>query len=574
MPMGTRHEPMNEYSEFGISTSTVSEPTANIQDADHERLLLVHVYAVNDDTDDDSYSCSVQSVSEGRYSEKSKAMIQKFKDVFPDDLPKQLPPKRSSDFKIQLKDGAKPVTRAPYRMSSVELAELKKQLDDLIAHGFIVPSKSPYGAPILFVRKKDGTTRMCMDYRALNDQTVKNSYPLPRVEDLLDQLQGAKVFSKIDLRSGYHQILIDEQDTWKTAFRSRYGLYEFKVLPFGLTNAPAHFMALMQEVFHELLDTCVIVFLDDVLIYSKNEQEHDEHLTRVLKLLRQHQLYAKLSKCELYQSVISFLGHTLSSEGVHMETSKVDAIQAWPEPMTISDLRAFLGLAGYYRRFIAFFSAIALPLTALLKKDKAYAWNDEAARAFKKLKWAIQHAPVLVTPRQDLEFVVTTDASGYAVGASLSQDSGEGLRPCAFMSKKMIPAERNYPVHEQELLAIICSLKEWRHHLHGRKFRVITDHHSLRYLHTQPHLSARQSRWCEYLSQFDYKIEYMDGKQNVVADALSRRADHREAQVNSTTVRIVSGDVLDEIKEAYDDDDLLGRDQSAEIEPKQSASTS
>ena len=553
---------------FSRPTSTNTGATKKIHKYDEEQLFLVHVYAANDDIGDDSLMSAAHTVSESEYSEKSKSMIERFKDVFPDDLPKQLPPKRSSDFKIQLKEGSKPVTRAPYRMSSVELAELKKQLDDLIAHGFIVPSKSPYGAPILFVRKKDGTTRMCMDYRALNDQTIKNSYPLPRVEDLLDQLQGAKVFSKIDLRSGYHQILIDEQDTWKTAFRSRYGLYEFKVLPFGLTNAPAHFMALMQEVFHELLDVCVIVFLDDVLIYSRDEQEHDKHLTLVLQLLRQHKLYAKLSKCELYKVSISFLGHTLSAEGVHMETSKVDAIQEWPAPMTISDLRAFLGLAGYYRRFIAFFSAIALPLTALLKKDKAYVWNDEAERAFKKLKWAVQHAPVLVTPRQDLDFVVTTDASGFAIGASLSQDSGEGLRPCAFMSKKMIPAERNYPVHEQELLAIICALKEWRHHLHGKKFKVITDHHSLRYLHTQPHLSARQSRWCEYLSQFDYEIQYMEGKQNVVADALSRRADHREAQVNATTTSVVSSEVLDEIKMLYDDDELIGRDQSSDDRAK------
>ena len=559
---------LSDCCELNELNSSHNRQSIEMLDPNDDQLILVHVYALDDDGNDDSYSCSVQSVSETQYSEKSKSMIERFKDVFPDDLPKELPPKRSSDFRIQLKEGAKPVTRAPYRMSSVELAELKKQLDDLIEHGFIVPSKSPYGAPILFVRKKDGTTRMCMDYRALNESTVKNSYPLPRVEDLLDQLQGAKVFSKIDLRSGYHQIRIHEQDTHKTAFRSRYGLYEFKVLPFGLTNAPAHFMALMQEVFHELLDTCALVYLDDVLIYSRTVDEHDKHLTRVLQLLREHKLYAKLSKCELYQSRISFLGHMLSSEGVHMETSKVDAIQGWPVPLTIADLRAFLGLAGYYRRFIAFFSAIALPLTALLKKDKAYAWNDEADEAFKKLKWAIQSAPVLVTPRQDLEFVVTTDASGYAVGASLSQDSGEGLRPCAFMSKKMIPAEKNYPVHEQELLAIICALKEWRHHLHGKKFRVITDHHSLRYLHTQPHLSARQSRWCEYLSQFDYTIEYMDGKQNVVADALSRRADHRESQVNSTTLRIIANELLDEIKEAYDDDELLGRDQSAEDRAK------
>ena len=550
------------------SNRTDTDAMVNIDDAEHQRLILVHVYALNDDKNDTSYTYSAQSMNESQYNEKCKSMIRKFADVFPDELPKELPPARSSYFKIQLKEGSKPVTRAPYRMTSVELVELKKQLDDLIAHGFIVPSKSPYGAPVLFVRKKDGSTRMCMDYRALNDQTIKNSYPLPRIDDLLDQLSGATVFSKIDLRSGYHQILIDKDDTWKTAFRSRYGLYEFRVLPFGLTNAPAHFMQLMQEVFHELLDICVVVYLDDVLIYSRNEKEHDEHLTRVLQLLRQNKLYAKLSKCELYMKQISFLGHTLSKDGVHMETSKVEAINQWPEPKSVPDLRAFLGLAGYYRRFIAFFSAIALPLTAMLKKDTPYVWTSESQRAFDKLKQAVQSAPVLVTPRQDLDFVVTTDASGYAVGASLSQDSGQGLRPCAFMSKKMIPAEKNYPTHEQELLAVICALKEWRHHLHGNKFRIITDHHSLKYLHTQPHLSARQIRWCEYLSQFDFTIEYMDGKQNVVADALSRRADHRDVNVNSMTTRIVLNELLDEIKMQYDNDELLGRDQSAEDRTK------
>ena len=326
------------------------------------------------------------------------SLVKEFSDVFPDDLPKALPPKRAVDHKIELEPGQVPPNRPTYRMSQPEMDELKKQLAELMEKGFITESKSPYGAPVLFVKKKDGTLRMCIDYRALNKITIKNKYPLPRIDELLDRLLGAKYFSKIDLRSGYHQVRIAEEDVPKTAFRTRYGHYEFLVMPFGLTNAPATFMHLMQQTFRKHLDDFVIIFLDDVLVYSRSKEEHDKHLRIVLETLRENKLYAKLSKCEFYSKEISFLGHVINEYGIKMEPSKVDAVSKWPQPKNVHDIRSFLGLAGYYRKFVKDFSKIASPLTELLHKSKKFQWTDEQEQAFHTLKVAVSSAPVLIVP--------------------------------------------------------------------------------------------------------------------------------------------------------------------------------
>ncbi|KAD4180372.1 hypothetical protein E3N88_28963 [Mikania micrantha] len=286
-------------------------------------------------------------------------VIRDYPDVFPEDLP-GLPPIRQVEFRIDLVPGANPVAKSPYRLAPAEMQELSSQLQELLDKGFIRPSFSPWVAPVLFVKKKDGSFRMCIDYRELNKLTIKNRYPLPRIDDLFDQLQGATCFSKIDLRSGYHQLRVNDEDIPKTAFRTRYGHYEFVVMPFGLTNAPAVFMDLMNRVCRPYLDQFVIVFIDDILIYSKSEQEHEDHLKKVLELLREEQLYAKFSKCEFWLKEVHFLGHVINRDGIHVDPAKIEAIKNWTTPSTPTEIRSFLGLAGYYRRFVHFWVYIKL----------------------------------------------------------------------------------------------------------------------------------------------------------------------------------------------------------------------
>ncbi|KAL5834466.1 hypothetical protein ACOSQ4_013963 [Xanthoceras sorbifolium] len=291
-----------------------------------------------------------------------------FSDVFPEELP-DLPPVREVKFVIDVIPGTAPVSIAPYRMAPAELKKLKLQLQELLDKGFIRPSVSPWGAPVLFVNKKDGSMRLCIDYRQLNKLTIKNKYLLPRIDDLFDQLKRATVFSKIDLKSGYHQLRVKNFDIQKTAFRTRYGHYEFMVMPFGLTNAPAAFMDLMNRIFRSYLDLCVVVFIDDILIYSQTAAEHDRHLRIVLQILREKKLYAKLSKCEFWLNEISFLGHVITTDGIKADPKKIEVVMKWKPPRNVSEIRSFLGLAGYYRRFVKGFSSIATPLTKLLHKN-------------------------------------------------------------------------------------------------------------------------------------------------------------------------------------------------------------
>jgi len=295
-------------------------------------------------------------------------VVRDFPDVFPEDLP-GLPPDRDIQFSIELKPGTTPISRRAYRMAPKELAELKTQLQELLQKGFIQPSSSPWGCLALFVKKNDQTLRLCVDYRPLNEVTIKNKYPLPRIDLLFDQLARAKVFSKIDLRSRYHQIKIRPEDVPKSAFTTLYGLYEYLVMSFGLTNAPAHFMYLMNSVFMLELDKLVVVFIDDILIYSKTKKEHAEHLRIMLTRLREHQLYAKFSKCEFWLDKVHFLGHVLLAEGVAVDPGKVEDVLNWKPPTTVHEVHSFLGMVGYYRCFISDFSRVAKPITTLLKNQ-------------------------------------------------------------------------------------------------------------------------------------------------------------------------------------------------------------
>ncbi|CAI7932355.1 unnamed protein product, partial [Closterium sp. NIES-54] len=356
----------------------------------------------------------------------------------------------------------------------------------------------------------------------LNKQTIKNKYPIPRIEDLLDQLRGATVFSKLDLRSGYWQIRMGDNSIHKTAFRTRYGSYEYLVMPFGLTNAPATFQAKMNHIFRPLLDECVVVYLDDILIYSRDMKHHIEHLRHVFEILRQEKFYVKLSKSEFALKKVQFLGHMVSAQGVHVDPKKIEAVRTWKTPKNVKEHQQFLGFANYYNRFVPQYAKIATPLTNLLKKNTPFKWEDVHQQAMEQLKTALTSAPILILPDPEKDYVIEADASDQAVGAVLMQDQGKGLQPIAYLSKELHGAELNYPIHNKEALAIITAFKTWRCYLEGRKTTVYTDHCSLKYLKTQPTLSRRQVRWIDFLeTHFDYDIVDKPGHKNK-ADALSR----------------------------------------------------
>ena len=462
-------------------------------------------------------------------------IVRNFPEVFPEELP-GLPPTRQVEFQIDLIPGAAPVARAPYRLAPSELQELSNQLQELLDKGFIRPSSSPWGAPVLFVKKKDGSFRMCIDYRELNKLTVKNRYPLPRIDDLFDQLQGSKFYSKIDLRSGYHQLRVREEDIPKTAFRTRYGHYEFQVMPFGLTNAPAVFMDLMNRVCKPYLDKFVIVFIDDILIYSKSKEEHEEHLKAILELLKNEKLYAKFSKCDFWIRKVQFLGHVIDSQGLHVDPAKIEAIKDWETPKTPTEIRQFLGLAGYYRRFIEGFSKIANPLTKLTQKNQKYEWGEKQEFAFQLLKQKLCSAPILALPEGMENFVVYCDASYKGLGAVLMQKE----KVIAYASRQLKVHEKNYTTHDLELGAVVFALKIWRHYLYGTKCTVYTDHKSLQHILDQKELNMRQRRWLELLSDYDCEIRYHPGKANVVADALSRKERLKPLRVRSLGMTICS----------------------------------
>ncbi|GJW58436.1 putative reverse transcriptase domain-containing protein [Tanacetum coccineum] len=419
-------------------------------------------------------------------------IVRDFPEVFPEDL-LGLPPARPVEFQIDFN------SQEPSR--------------------FIRPSSSPWGAPVLFVKKKDGSFRMCIDYRELNKLTVKNRYPLPRIDDLFDQLQGSSIYSKIDLRSGYHQLRVREQDIPKTAFRTRYGHYEFQVMPFGLTNAPAVFMDLMNRVCKPYLDKFVIVFIDDILIYSKDKKEHEEHLKAILELLKEEKLYAKFSKCEFWIPKVQFLGHVIDSRGIHVDPAKIESIKDWASPKTPTEIRQFLGLAGYYRRFIEGFSKIAKSMTKLTQKGIKFDWGEKEEDAFQLIKQKLCSAPILALPEGDEDFVVYCDASHKGLGAVLMQRE----KVIVYASRQLKIHEKNYTTYDLELGSVVFALKIWRHYLYGTRCTIFTDHKSLQHILDQKELNIRKHRWPELLSNYDCDIRYHPGKANVVADALSRK---------------------------------------------------
>ncbi|GJZ15964.1 putative reverse transcriptase domain-containing protein [Tanacetum coccineum] len=415
---------------------------------------------------------------------------------------------RPVEFQIDLIPGAAPVARAPYRLAPSEMKELSEQLQELSDKGFIRPSSSPWGAPVLFVKKKDGSFRMCIDYRELNKLTVKNRYPLPRIDDLFDQLQGSSIYSKIDLRSGYHQLRVRDQDIPKTAFRTRYGHYEFQVMPFGLTNAPAVFMDLMNRVCKPYLDKFVIVFIDDILIYSKDEKEHEEHLKIILELLKKEKLYAKFSKCEFWIPKVQFLGHVIDSRGIHVDPAKIESIKDWASPKIPTEIRQFLGFASYYRRFIEGFSKIAKSIMKLTQKGIKFDWGEKKENAFQLIKQKLCSAPILALPEGSEDFVVYCDALHKGLYAVLMQRE----KVIAYASRQLKVHEKNYTTHDLEL--------------------------GLQHILDQKELNMRKRRWLELLSDYDCDIRYHPGKANIVADALSRKEQIKTLRVRALVMTI------------------------------------
>lgn len=465
-------------------------------------------------------------------------------DVFDEDAAARLPTQTHTTHAIELVEGSKVPYGPIYHLSELELRTLREYLADSENKGWIRKSKSPAGAPILFVPKKDGSLRLCVDYRALNKLTVKNRYALPLINETIDRLSGAKFYTKLDLKDAYHRIRIKPGDEWKTAFRTRYGHFEYAVMPFGLTNAPATFQAYVNEALAGLLDITCVAFMDDICIYSDTAEEHAERVRQVLDRLRTYGLYCKLSKCEFSVSEISFLGYVIGVEGVSMDPRKVQTILDWPVPESYRDIQVFLGFANFYRRFITHYSRVAKDITDLLlgmekgRKTGPFVWTDSAQHAFSRLKELFTTAPILQHYDPSRRTRVETDASGFALSGVLSQflevaDEWGSMRgawhPIAFWSRKLTATEKNYSTSDAELLAIVEAFREWRPYLEGiqHTVEVITDHENLKYFMTTKALNRRQAHWAEDLAAFDFNITWRKGSLNP-ADAPSRRPDYEK----------------------------------------------
>jgi transposase InsO family protein len=440
-----------------------------------------------------------------------------------------LPPQRSFDLAINLKDPEKsPPFLKIYSLSLKEESILKSWIEENLKKGFIRPSKSPAAAPIFFVPKKDSDElRPCIDYRELNNNSVRDGHPLPLISDVFSKFSSATIFTKLDLKGAYNLVRIKSGDEWKAAFRCKYGQFEPLVVQFGLMNAPAVFQRFVNSLFPDLIDIHIVIYLDDILIFSEDMETHVRIVKEVLKRLIDHQLVLKKSKCIFHSRSLTFLGHTITTDGIRMETDKIEAIDKFMVPLNVKKLRSFLGLANYYRRFIKNFSDLALPLTNLTRKSVQFNWSPECQTAFEQLKEAIKRDVVLQHPQLNQKFYLFTDASDAAVGAVLSQIVDEAYRPVEFLSRKLLTSEMNYSVYDKELLAIVEAFKNWRHFLiHSPiEVEVFCDHHNLKFFRNNQLLKPRHARWAEFLSQFCFKIVHISGKENLVADALSRSQD-------------------------------------------------
>jgi len=440
---------------------------------------------------------------------------------------------------IKTRADAAPVNVRPYRLPEKHKQEVNRQIKEMLQNKIIRTSVSQWNAPLLVVPKKADASgkpklRVVVDFRKLNNITIGDSFPLPNITEILDQLGSAKYFTTLDLASGYHQIPMAEPDKGKTAFSTPYGHYEFNRMPFGLKNAPATFQRLMNSVLTGMQGLKCLVYLDDIVIYGTSLEDHNKRLKEVLQRLRENKLKLQPEKCEFLRKETVYLGHIISENGISPDPSKLEAIKDFPEPKRIKDIQSFIGLAGYYRKFIKNFSKIAKPLTKLTKKTEKFMWTAEQQSAFEELKERLMTAPVLRYPDFTQEFIVTTDASAYAIGAVLSQGKVGDDRPIAYASRVLTRAEQNYSTTEKELLAIVWAVKHFRPYIYGTKFKVVTDH--------KPLISGSGLiRWRLKLEEYDYEIIHKAGRANANADALSRNVKHdtceKEEERNIHTIK-------------------------------------
>uniref|UniRef100_A0A803T7I9 Gypsy retrotransposon integrase-like protein 1 n=1 Tax=Anolis carolinensis TaxID=28377 RepID=A0A803T7I9_ANOCA len=449
-------------------------------------------------------------------------------DVFNEKEAEKLPPHRPYDCAIDLVEGA-PIPRGHlYSLTEPEQEALREFIETNLRKGFIRPSQSPAASPVMFVKKKSGELRLVVDYRALNNITKRNSYPLPLISDLLDRLRGAKVYTKLDLRGAYNLVRIREGDEWKTAFQTKFGLFESRVMNYGLCGAPATFQHFVNDIFQDYLDRFLIIYLDDFLVFSRSQSEHENHVKMVLQRLRDHGLYAKLEKCAFDLQEVDFLGYRISPLGLSMDPTKVSAVLEWRAPTNKKEVQRFLGFANYYRKFIPDFARWSDPITSCIRGKQPFRWTDQAEKGFQQLKKLFTSQPILQHPDPETLFVVQADASDVAIGAVLLQPVGDHLHPCAYYSRQLTAPERNYTIWEKELLAIKAAFETWRHWLEGAKFpiEVHTDHRNLEHLRTARKLNQRQQRWALFFERFNFQIHYVTPAQTKQADALSRKPEY------------------------------------------------